>query len=54
MRHQLSFADSEYQHKRHQTRKEKLLERMKTLALWKLMVPVIVTPNLAVVADRIP
>jgi len=28
MRHQLSFADSEYQHKRRQARKEKFLERM--------------------------
>ena len=41
MRHQLSFADSEYQHKRRQTRKEKFLEWMDALVPWKLMVSVI-------------
>lgn len=32
MEQQLSFADSEYQNKRHQTREEKFLIRMETRA----------------------
>tara|TARA_R110001583_G_scaffold185625_1_gene345865 strand:- start:15398 stop:16363 length:966 start_codon:yes stop_codon:yes gene_type:complete len=35
MEHQLSFADSEYQHKRRQTRKEKFLGRMEKLVPWQ-------------------
>ncbi len=34
MNHQLSFADSEYQNKRRQTRKEKFLGRMEMLMPW--------------------
>jgi len=34
MEQQLSFADSEYRHKRHRTRKEKFLSRMDKLMLW--------------------
>ena len=34
MEQQLSFADSEYRHKRHRTRKEKFLERMENLMPW--------------------
>ena len=41
MEHPLSFADSEYQNKRRQTRKEKFLERMETLVPWKRMASVI-------------
>ena len=41
MEHQLSFADSEYQSKRRQTRKEKFLERMETLVPWKRMESVV-------------
>lgn len=41
MEHQLSFADSEYQNKRRETRKEKFLGRMETLVPWKQMTSVI-------------
>jgi IS5 family transposase len=34
MEQQLCFADSEYQHKRRQTRKEKFLGRMDKLIPW--------------------
>ena len=38
---QLSFADSEYRQKHHQTRKEKFLARMETLVPWKQIEAVI-------------
>ena len=41
MEHQLSFADSEYQHKRRQTRKEKFLGRMDKLIPWKRLEAII-------------
>lgn len=41
MDQQLSFADSEYQNKRHQTRKEKFLTRMETLVPWSRLESVI-------------
>ncbi|MEH6652483.1 MAG: IS5 family transposase, partial [Motiliproteus sp.] len=41
MEHQLSFADSEYQNKRRQTRKEKFFERMETLMPWQRLASVI-------------
>lgn len=41
MEHQLSFADSEYQSKRRQTRKEKFLSRMEMLMPWPRLEAVI-------------
>lgn len=41
MENQLSFADSEYRQKRHQTRKEKFLARMETLVPWQRIEAVI-------------
>lgn len=41
MEHQLSFADSEYQSKRRQTRKEKFLGRMEALVPWQRIEAVI-------------
>ncbi len=41
MEQQLSFADSEYRHKRHRTRKEKFLERMEKLMPWARLEAVI-------------
>ena len=41
MEQQLSFADSEYQHKRRQTRKEKFLGRMDKLIPWKRLEAII-------------
>ena len=41
MEQQLSFADSEYQHKRRQTRKEKFLGRMDKLIPWKRLESII-------------
>ncbi len=41
MDHQLSFADSEFSSKRHQTRKEKFLGRMEKLIPWPPLVAVI-------------
>ena len=37
MDHQLTFADTEYQHKRHQTSKEKFLGRMETAVPWQIL-----------------
>jgi len=39
--HQLSFADSEFNNKRRQTRKEKFLRRMDNLIPWARLVTVI-------------
>ena len=41
MEQQLSFADSEYQHKHRQTRKEKFLGRMGKLIPWKRLEAII-------------
>lgn len=41
MEQQLSFADSEYQHKRRQTRKEKFLGKMDKLIPWKRLQDII-------------
>jgi IS5 family transposase len=41
MDHQLTFADSEFSHKRRQTRKEKLLRRMEKLISWQRLVTII-------------
>ena len=41
MEQQRSFADSEYRHKRHQTRKEKFLARMEQLVPWARLESVI-------------
>ena len=41
MEQQLSFADSEYQHKRRQTHKEKFLGRMDKLIPWKRLEAII-------------
>jgi IS5 family transposase len=41
MGHQLSFADSEFNNKRRQTRKEKFLGRMETLIPWQRLEAVI-------------
>ena len=43
MDHQLTFADSEFNQKRRQTRKEKFLERMDKLIPWKRLESVIST-----------
>ncbi len=45
MDHQLSFADSESNNKRRQTRKEKLLGRMEKLILWQRLESVIALPS---------
>lgn len=41
MDHQLSFADSEFNNKRRQTRKEKFLGRMEKLIPWQRLESVI-------------
>lgn len=41
MDHQLTFADSEFSHKRRQTRKEKFLGRMEKLIPWQRLVSII-------------
>ncbi len=41
MDHQLTFADSEFSHKRRQTRKEKFLRRMEKLIPWQRLVTII-------------
>ena len=41
MDHQLSFADSEFNSKRRQTRKEKFLGRMEKLIPWSRLIAVI-------------
>ncbi len=41
MEQQLSFADTEYHHKYHSTRKEKFLARMVELAPWQPLAAVI-------------
>jgi IS5 family transposase len=41
MDHQLTFADSEFSHKRRQTRKEKFLGRMEKLIPWQRLVTII-------------
>lgn len=41
MDHQLTFADSEFTHKRRQTRKEKFLGRMEKLIPWQRFVTII-------------
>jgi hypothetical protein len=56
MDHLLTFADSEFTHKRRQTRKEKFLGRMEKLIPWQRLVAIIPqgrkrTPSLPVDDD---
>ncbi|GGO84431.1 hypothetical protein GCM10011348_30670 [Marinobacterium nitratireducens] len=41
MEQQLTFADSEYHHKRHRTRKETFLARMEELVTWQRLEAVV-------------